>query len=563
MPKFAPEGSPYIPWTIDADQIGGVDVEQGMSPALNDVLTFDGTQWTPAAGGGGGVPATRLINTTAPLAGGGDLSADRTLTVATFGAGASGVVPASGGGTTNFLRADGTWQAPPGTGVTSVGASAPVTSSGGLTPTIGVTDFSAVARGTVPASGGGSTNYLRADGTWTAPPGTGVTSVSGTAPISSSGGATPAISLDDNGVSNAKLRDSGALSVIGRSANSLGDPADISAVAASGAVLRESGSTLGFGQIATAGITDNAVTLAKLATQANYTWLGNISGGVAVPTATALVISTTTDPTITDDSAAGRFVGQRWVNTTGDRSWVCVDTTVGAAIWRRESGPPQTFQTNAGTQALYRFDGNGNDSGGAAINLVAAGSPAFGYGLGSRQFYRGTSGNNYSVASNPLNLSSSMSIEMLAFARPNPSSAYVHTFVQYGPNASRRYWIDFANATGATWATGYYTGAVDVSISTTAMTETWNYVVMTRTVSGGNTTLTLYVNGIQAATDARAATPSSANSSLYVGRNATGATTQILFGEYIGGIHITTTVLSAAQIRQNAQLYLPTPTIGN
>ncbi len=32
------------------------------------------------AGGGGYVPTTRLINTTAPLAGGGDLSADRTLT---------------------------------------------------------------------------------------------------------------------------------------------------------------------------------------------------------------------------------------------------------------------------------------------------------------------------------------------------------------------------------------------------------------------------------------------------------------------------------------------------
>jgi hypothetical protein len=56
--------------------------------------------------------ATRAINTTAPLTGGGDLSADRTLAVSTFGAGASGVVPASGGGTTNFLRADGTWVAP-------------------------------------------------------------------------------------------------------------------------------------------------------------------------------------------------------------------------------------------------------------------------------------------------------------------------------------------------------------------------------------------------------------------------------------------------------------------
>lgn len=36
------------------------------------------------------------------------------ITVATFGSSNSGVVPASGGGTTNFLRADGSWAAPPG-----------------------------------------------------------------------------------------------------------------------------------------------------------------------------------------------------------------------------------------------------------------------------------------------------------------------------------------------------------------------------------------------------------------------------------------------------------------
>lgn len=59
-------------------------------------------------------PTARTIATTAPLAGGGDLSANRTLTVATFGAAAAGVVPASGGGSTNFLRADGTWAAPGG-----------------------------------------------------------------------------------------------------------------------------------------------------------------------------------------------------------------------------------------------------------------------------------------------------------------------------------------------------------------------------------------------------------------------------------------------------------------
>ncbi len=68
----------------------------------------------------------------------------------------------------------------------------------------------------------------------------------------------------DNAITNAKLRDGAALTVVGRSANSSGDPGDIAAVAASDAVLRESGSTLGFGTIATAGIANDAVTYAKI-----------------------------------------------------------------------------------------------------------------------------------------------------------------------------------------------------------------------------------------------------------------------------------------------------------
>lgn len=63
---------------------------------------------------------TTAINTTAPLTGGGDLSASRTLGVTDFTSGARGTVPASGGGTTNFLRADGTWAAPPGGGGSGV-----------------------------------------------------------------------------------------------------------------------------------------------------------------------------------------------------------------------------------------------------------------------------------------------------------------------------------------------------------------------------------------------------------------------------------------------------------
>ena len=55
------------------------------------------------------------------------------------------------------------------------------------------------------------------------------------------------------------------MSVIGRSSSSSGNPADIVA-GTNGYVLRRSGTTLGFGQVVTDGIANNAVTEAKLGT---------------------------------------------------------------------------------------------------------------------------------------------------------------------------------------------------------------------------------------------------------------------------------------------------------
>ncbi len=77
----------------------------------------------------------------------------------------------------------------------------------------------------------------------------------------------------DNSISNAKLRDSGALSVIGRSANSSGDPADIS-TSADGDVLRRSGTTLGFGTIVAAAIGSGQIALARGGTNADLSATG-------------------------------------------------------------------------------------------------------------------------------------------------------------------------------------------------------------------------------------------------------------------------------------------------
>jgi hypothetical protein len=81
-----------------------------------------------------------------------------------------------------------------------------------------------------------------------------------------------------NAVINSRIRQSAALSVIGRSANSTGDVADIAA-GTDGHVLRRSGTTLGFGQITRDGIVDSTITLAKLQNITSDRILGRFSSG--------------------------------------------------------------------------------------------------------------------------------------------------------------------------------------------------------------------------------------------------------------------------------------------
>ena len=99
-----------------------------------------------------------------------------------------GVVPPSGGGTSSFLRADGTWATPAG-GVTPGGSSGNVQINNGAGGLGGITDitltsriavFGLITSGAVPAVGGAPTNkFLRDDGTWQAAGGSGITQLTG------------------------------------------------------------------------------------------------------------------------------------------------------------------------------------------------------------------------------------------------------------------------------------------------------------------------------------------------------------------------------------------------
>ncbi|HEY6225410.1 MAG TPA: hypothetical protein VIW26_16625 [Gemmatimonadales bacterium] len=110
-------------------------------------------------------------------------------------------------------------------------------------------------------------------------------------------GTITAIVIDDS-ISDAKLRNSGALSVIGRSANSTGDPADISS-SSNDTVLRRTSTTLNWGQL-TAGmfpatvIPDNALSSNIPLKNGANVWTA--SGGAAQYTsADPLITLTETD----------------------------------------------------------------------------------------------------------------------------------------------------------------------------------------------------------------------------------------------------------------------------
>jgi len=87
-------------------------------------------------------------------------------------------------------------------------------------------------------------------------------------------------SSNTTGVTNSKLRHSDGLSVIGRSNNTTGAPADIVA-ATDGHVLRRSGTSIGFGALPAGAIADGSLPAAKLNGVAKNSGGTNLSVGTA------------------------------------------------------------------------------------------------------------------------------------------------------------------------------------------------------------------------------------------------------------------------------------------
>jgi hypothetical protein len=213
--------------------------------------------------------------------------------------------------------------------------------------------------------------------------------------------------IDTDAVTDDKLRESAALSVIGRSANSTGNPADIAA-ATDGHVLRRSGTSLGFGQVATAGIADDAVTLAKIEDITSARLLGNSSGLTQSPNQ----ISVTSPLSINTSSNALEFIapgsdGQVYYRASGALTTSAAFAfNAGTATATLATGgdsvavgplgitAPQPYFINTGVNPLYLGDtagaGNGTsvtiDDSADTVSVTATTLDATGVDVKAAQF---------------------------------------------------------------------------------------------------------------------------------------------------------------------------------
>jgi hypothetical protein len=70
-------------------------------------------------------------------------------------------------------------------------------------------------------------------------------------------------------------------------------------------------------------------------------------------------LDATTAPAVTDDTTPGGYsVGSLWIDVTADKSYICVDATDGAAVWKEiGSAGATTFLALSDTPADYTDDG--------------------------------------------------------------------------------------------------------------------------------------------------------------------------------------------------------------
>jgi hypothetical protein len=205
--------------------------------------------------------------------------------------------------------------------------------------------FTSGLNGLTPASGGGTTNFLRADGTWAAPAGGGggtVTSVSVTTANGVSGSVatattTPAITITLGAITPSSVASTGAVTGTNLSGTNTGDQT----ITLTGDVTGS-----GTGSFA-ATIAAGSVTLAKMANLAANSFIGNNTGSAATPIALTVAQAKTllalakadVGLSLVENTALSTWTGAATITTVGT---IATGTWNATAIGATVGGTGQT-----------------------------------------------------------------------------------------------------------------------------------------------------------------------------------------------------------------------------
>lgn len=216
--------------TIDGLTATGVSIVEAASASA--VKTLLGLVTVASSGSAGDLTTGTLASARLPAFSGGDVTSSAGSAVLTIGAGAVSLAKLANLSANRII------------GNNTGGAAVPLALTG-TQVTAMLDNFTSAANGLAPASGGGTTNFLRADGTWTSPS-SGTVADGSYGDINISAGVW---TIANNAVGNAKLRQGAGASVIGRGANSTGNVADIVSTADLQVLRRNNAGAVGFGSI--------------------------------------------------------------------------------------------------------------------------------------------------------------------------------------------------------------------------------------------------------------------------------------------------------------------------
>lgn len=100
-----------------------------------------------------------------------------------------------------------------------------------------------------------------------------------------------------------------------------------------------------------AGTNDHAALDAHVASASNPHVVTKAQVGLGNVEDLKVTLNASTDPTVNDDSASGYAVGSRWFNVSLGKEFVCLDATVGAAVWT------ETTYLGGAVESVFGRDG--------------------------------------------------------------------------------------------------------------------------------------------------------------------------------------------------------------